>query len=43
MHLAIVVVLLGACTVYDPVDDIPHREYRDTVEAVRAILRREES
>lgn len=43
MRLAIVVVLLGACTVYDPVDDIPHREYRDTGEAVRAILRREES
>ncbi len=33
-----VALLLGACTVYDPVDEIPHREFATTDEAVRAIL-----
>ncbi|MDQ3366326.1 MAG: hypothetical protein M3680_12950 [Myxococcota bacterium] len=42
MHLAvgagILACLVTACTGYDPVEDIPHREYAATPEAVQAIL-----
>jgi hypothetical protein len=32
------VTALGACTIYDPVLEIPHREFRGTQEAIGAIL-----
>lgn len=38
MRRVLVLALLSACTIYDPVDEIPHREYRGTREAVGAIL-----
>jgi hypothetical protein len=34
----LLVVGLCACTVYDPIDEIPHREFRDTRHAIGAIL-----
>jgi hypothetical protein len=34
----LVLVLVSACTIYDPVDEIPHREYRGTQAAIGAIL-----
>jgi hypothetical protein len=37
------IVMLGACTLYDPVDEIPHREYRTARDAVAAILADETS
>lgn len=36
--LAVAVACLGACHVYDPVDEIHHREYPDARSAVSAIL-----
>jgi len=33
-----VLALLSACTIYDPVDEVPHREFRGTREAIGAIL-----
>jgi hypothetical protein len=33
------IVVLGACTLYDPVDEIPHAEYATTQDAIAAILR----
>lgn len=33
-----VLAVCSACTVYDPVDDIPHREFRGTQAAIGAIL-----
>jgi hypothetical protein len=38
MHLAIAVLLVGACSSYDPIEEVPHREYPDTATAMRAIL-----
>ena len=38
MRGVLVVMLLSACTIYDPVDEIPHREYRGTQAAIGAIL-----
>jgi hypothetical protein len=38
MRLVAMVACLGACTIYDPVDEIPHAEYATTRQAVRAIL-----
>jgi len=38
MHAGIVVVLLCACGTYDPIEEVPYREYPDTASAVRAIL-----
>jgi hypothetical protein len=38
MRRALVLALLSACTIYDPTDEIPHREYRSTHEAMGAIL-----
>ncbi len=34
----VVACALGACTVYDPVDEVPHREFRGTQAAIGAIL-----
>jgi len=34
----LLLVALSACTIYDPVDEIPHREYRGTHEAMQSIL-----
>jgi hypothetical protein len=38
MRRALVLALLSACTIYDPVDEVPHREFRSTHEAMGAIL-----
>jgi hypothetical protein len=38
MRVGIVAALLCACGSYDPIDDVPHREFPDTASAIRAIL-----
>lgn len=38
MRIALGLLLVSACTIYDPVDEIRHREYRGTREAIGAIL-----
>jgi hypothetical protein len=38
MRVGIVVALLCACGTYNPIDDVPHREFPDTASAIRAIL-----
>nr|MBA3503749.1 hypothetical protein [Deltaproteobacteria bacterium] len=38
MRGALVLVLVSACTIYDPAEEIPHREYRGTQAAIGAIL-----
>ncbi|MGN6107463.1 MAG: hypothetical protein ACTHU0_20305 [Kofleriaceae bacterium] len=38
MRLAAVALWLTACTIYDPLDQLSYREYRDTASAIRAIL-----
>jgi hypothetical protein len=38
MRLAVLAVVAACGSTYNPIDDIPHREYPDTASAVRAIL-----